>query len=283
MSTIRTAQPKNSPSTSGPTANGLPPAAASTPPSPQPQPHANRTEPTEKLRLFVAIPVPADVASDLQSVVADLHIAKHQRTTGFDTNDADINTASSRNRPATRAKPSHHTPSSPSQKSMRGRASGRSSRMVSHDRWHLTIAFLGKVAPPAIPAVTDAIRRAAQRSHPIELAIAGGGRFGRGRYSVVWAGIDGDVDALVELALDVRSELTASGLTPDSKQFRPHITLARPGDRITNQQASQDLLTLRRYHGPTWVANQLVLFDSNYGHQPKGEAPAYRPIDVVGL
>ena len=145
------------------------------------------------------------------------------------------------------------------------------------------MAFLGKVECAAIDRILVALQEVAQHSEPINLAVAGGGRFGLGRYSVVWAGIDGDVESLVDLVGHVRTTLIAAGLSPDTKQFRPHVTLARPGDRITNQQASQDLLTLRRYRGPAWNASQLVLFDSNYGQQPKGQSPTYEPLATIGL
>ncbi len=59
------------------------------------------------------------------------------------------------------------------------------------------------VSPRRCPA---AVRRAGR---PIAIRFAGGGRFGRGRFTVLWAGVDGDVPALRALAKDVRQQLQA--------------------------------------------------------------------------
>lgn len=197
-------------------------------------------------RLFVALPIPDVVKADLREVVQELHIARQRSKRSL-----------------------KHSATEPFP--------------LNQDQWHLTVAFIGKASCADIARVRSALQRTAARFEPFPLAVAGGGRFGRGRFSVVWAGVDGHVEQLVDLAAHARTELEDTGLNPDSKQFRPHITLARPGDRVTNQQASQDLLTLRRYRGPTWTADELVLFDSNYGHQPTGESPTYAPLATVRL
>jgi 2'-5' RNA ligase len=99
----------------------------------------------------------------------------------------------------------------------------------------------------------------------------------------VWAGLDGDVEPLVRLVRRIRAGLTEADLPVDQKQYRPHVTLARPGDRITNQQAAEDLLTLRRYHGPSWTAGEVMLYRSDFGTQTSGTAPTYTPVSAMRL
>src|SRR6185369_10270321 len=62
---------------------------------------------------------------------------------------------------------------------------GRSLRFEPPERWHITLAFLGEV--PDARAV-DAAAALPRGGPPVRLSIAGGGRFGEGRYTVVWAG-----------------------------------------------------------------------------------------------
>ncbi|MDA1362246.1 RNA 2',3'-cyclic phosphodiesterase [Glycomyces luteolus] len=200
-------------------------------------------------RLFAALPLPDNAVADLTEVVADLNIAR-------------------RGAPSRPGATGRRTPSS---------------RLVRSENWHLTLSFLGEVPADRCAETAEVIAAAARESEPMRLCVSGGGRFGRGRYSVVYAGLDGDVAALVDLVHRIRAGLIAGGLPVDQKQYRPHVTLARPGDRVTNQQAAQDLLTLRRYYGPSWTANEVVLYRSDFGKGPVGAQPLYTPIAAAPL
>ncbi|RRR96090.1 RNA 2',3'-cyclic phosphodiesterase [Glycomyces terrestris] len=197
-------------------------------------------------RLFAALPLPDNAVADLAEVVSDLNIARRG------------------------------APSRPG-------AAGRSGRLVRSENWHLTLAFLGEVPESRCAETAEVIAAAAREAAPMRLCVSGGGRFGRGRYSVVYAGLDGDVAALVDLVHSIRAGLLAGNLPVDQKQYRPHVTLARPGDRVTNQQAAQDLLTLRRYYGPSWTAGELVLYRSDFGKGPVGAQPKYTPVASAPL
>jgi 2'-5' RNA ligase len=61
-------------------------------------------------------------------------------------------------------------------------------RWVKRDQMHLTLVFLGEVRDDRVPAVCDAVKRAADRSEPFEMAVTGSGCFPpAGRVRVVWA------------------------------------------------------------------------------------------------
>src|SRR5439155_21265747 len=98
---------------------------------------------------------------------------------------------------------------------------------------------------------------------------AGGGRFGRGRFTIVWAGLGGDLDGLGDLAGVVRRRLRAAKLPYDQKPFRPHLTLARPGDRLTAEAVAADLAALRAYEGPMWTVESVRLMRSHLGPHPR--------------
>lgn len=150
-------------------------------------------------------------------------------------------------------------------------ASGlRSVRLLAPERWHVTLAFLGEVSEADVAAVADVVARAAASARPGRLRIAGGGRFGTG---VLWAGLDGDVDALVELAAAVRS-----GLPGDDRPYRPHLTLGRPGRRVDPADLRADVAALAGYRGPEWPLDEVRLVRTHLGRTVRHETLASWPL-----
>jgi 2'-5' RNA ligase len=134
-------------------------------------------------------------------------------------------------------------------------------RVTDRSLWHVTLAFLGEVDDPSVPEAARAVDRAAEVSPCPSLRVSGGGRFD----TIVWAGLGGDVEALGRVAATVRHELRASRLRYDEKKFRPHLTLARPGDRLPLSTVEADVARLARYRGPVWTVERIVLAASYQG------------------
>jgi RNA 2',3'-cyclic 3'-phosphodiesterase len=153
------------------------------------------------------------------------------------------------------------------------RGPGQSLRLVPPDRMHLTLVFLGDVPEDRLPAVKAAVATAVarwvggheRRARQPHIRIGGGGRFGRGRFTTLWAGLRGDLAALGDLVADVRRELRAAKLPFDVKPFRPHVTLARPGDRLSDADLAADLHALCQYQGPEWPLGSIDLVESHQG------------------
>jgi 2'-5' RNA ligase len=98
-------------------------------------------------------------------------------------------------------------------------------RWTDADAWHLTTAFLGATDPARLEEIRAAVARAAGTTQPFTLGTGGVGAFpSRGRANVAWYGIDDAEGRLAGLAAAVRREL---GLDPETRPFRPHLTLAR--------------------------------------------------------
>lgn len=142
---------------------------------------------------------------------------------------------------------------------------GRSLRVTPADRWHVTLAFLGDVPDECLGPAERAVAAAAAGADPCTLTLAGGGRFGRGRFTTVWAGIRGDLDGLSQLASLVRKELRRHRVPFDRKPLRPHLTLARPGDRLDRVSLQEDLARLDEYEGPVWTLERVHLVRSQLG------------------
>lgn len=148
-------------------------------------------------------------------------------------------------------------------------AAGGTIGSTAPDRWHLTLAFLGQVADRRA-AIEGALDRAVARwradaSGPPALRLAGGGRFGAGRSTVVWVGVAGAVDELARLADAIRQGLARDGLPYDDRPLRPHLTLGRPGSRLSAQDIQADLTALDGYHGPLWTLDRIELLASHVG------------------
>ncbi|MGC9669065.1 RNA 2',3'-cyclic phosphodiesterase [Planosporangium sp. 12N6] len=160
----------------------------------------------------------------------------------------------------------------------RPREPGQSVRLAPPEHWHVTLAFLGDVPDPEVDLARSAVDRAVERwqdagrsdarTAPV-VTIAGGGTFGRSRFTTLWAGLRGDVDSLARLTEAVRRELRAARLPYDHKRFRPHLTIARPGDRITAEELAADLAVLQAYQSPPWTVADIRLVRSQLGPRPQ--------------
>ena len=148
-------------------------------------------------------------------------------------------------------------------------------RVTGRHLWHVTLAFLGEVPEERLPAAIAALDAAAPGQERPVLRIAGGGRFGRGKFTVMWAGIEGDLRAL---RLAVGKQLRRARLPYDDKRFHPHLTLARPGDRRTREEVDADVAVLSGYRGTQWTVRAITLMRSHLG--PK---PVYEPLHVAPL
>jgi 2'-5' RNA ligase len=141
------------------------------------------------------------------------------------------------------------------------------------ERWHLTLLFLGAVPDARVPQLVTGAAPAVAAAPPMRLRLAGGGRFGsRRRPQVAWAGLDGDVAALSELAVRLARVARSLRLEVEERPFRPHLTLGRwrPG-----RPADGDLTDrLADYRGPDWPVDVVRLYESHLG-----PAPSY---DVLG-
>ncbi|WP_336030487.1 RNA 2',3'-cyclic phosphodiesterase [Geodermatophilus sp. FMUSA9-8] len=140
-------------------------------------------------------------------------------------------------------------------------------------RWHLTLLFLGAVPPELLPGLTAAVGAAVAPTPPATLRLAGAGRFGpRRRPQVLWAGVDGDVGVLADLAARLAGAARGLGLPVEDRPFRPHLTLGRWDPR---RPADADLPDrLAGHRGPSWPVREVSLVRSSAGrHDPLGTWP----------
>lgn len=111
-------------------------------------------------------------------------------------------------------------------------------RWVNPENIHLTIKFLGEVQVDRIPELEDALLRSSIGIAPFTLSVRGLGCFPNSHSpSVIWAGMGGQLDLLVNFARQVETVFGAIGFAVERRPFSPHLTLgrikrgARPSER----------------------------------------------------
>jgi 2'-5' RNA ligase len=112
-------------------------------------------------------------------------------------------------------------------------------RWVRPEAMHLTIKFYGDVEGEALPQVEAVLAEAARQARPLHLRLQGLGVFPNARRpQVIWAGLEGDLEALRHLQAEVEARSAQLGFAPEGREFRPHLTLGRvngglrPGDQM---------------------------------------------------
>jgi len=148
---------------------------------------------------------------------------------------------------------------------------------------HLTLKFLGNVAIDKTDAITRAMEAASQGISPFNLTIKELGVFPNlRRVQVVWVGISGEVARLSQLQQNIESNLAKLGFAPESRSFKPHLTLARlrnqapPDERQKFGQFISDMKFEETYH---FKASVISLMKS----QLTREGAIYSRINPVKL
>lgn len=131
---------------------------------------------------------------------------------------------------------------------------------------HLTLKFLGSVESARIPEITGAVAEAASGIPPLKLDVSGLGTFpGPNRVRVVWVGVGGDTDKLLQLQKRIDDNLDILGFPPENREFTPHLTLARVRESATpaeRQQLGQLIAAVKAPPIGTFTASSVSLMRS---------------------
>ncbi|MDP8224809.1 MAG: RNA 2',3'-cyclic phosphodiesterase [Candidatus Lernaella stagnicola] len=154
-------------------------------------------------------------------------------------------------------------------------------RIVPPTGIHLTLKFLGDTAPNRIRAVRVAMEKAAATvSEPIRLQCERTGVFPDiDKPRVLWAGLEGDIAALIKLHRILDRVLADAGFAAEKLPFHPHLTLGRvraPKMLGSLRKAFHQVESLRFGE---FEAEALVLYESEL--QPTGAV--YTSIERIVL
>jgi len=112
------------------------------------------------------------------------------------------------------------------------RKTGADVRWVRPEGIHLTLKFLGDMDASIVDDLAGALKGSLEGRGAVGLRLGGTGVFPNRRAPrVVWAGLDGDVDRLAELAEIVEGVCEGFGFERETRPFKPHLTLGRVKSR----------------------------------------------------
>ncbi|MCZ7584141.1 MAG: RNA 2',3'-cyclic phosphodiesterase [Deltaproteobacteria bacterium] len=113
-------------------------------------------------------------------------------------------------------------------------------RAVPARNLHATLRFLGPIDASAVEALGRGLRAVAARYEPFDLPVVGLGGFLNAREPrVIYATVGGNSGPLVAMAKDADLLAAKYGVTPETRPYTPHLTVARVKPGKTTRHASQ--------------------------------------------
>lgn len=162
----------------------------------------------------------------------------------------------------------------------RMRASGARLRWVKPHNIHFTLRFLGEIPAARVARAVVAVRETADAAAPFAITVAGLGAFPSfDRPQVVWIGSREGAEPLERLAADLDASLARQGFAPDSRRFRPHLTLGRAKD----DRQWGDLVRALHHYRDQEIGRQEVRSVTVMESHLTPEGPVYTPREQVPL
>lgn len=101
-----------------------------------------------------------------------------------------------------------------------------SARWVRIEGIHVTLKFIGEVGEERVARIEDVLSTV-HSDAPVEMNFRGAGFFpDESRPRVFWIGIESTPN-LAEIAAQIETQLEPLGIPRESREFEPHLTLAR--------------------------------------------------------
>ena len=139
-------------------------------------------------------------------------------------------------------------------------------RPVRPEGIHLTLKFLGDVPSNRVGHISDVLARVCREHGPLTLKLGCAGVFSTGGSPrVLWVGVEGEIEYLRNLQLQVEASLVPLGFTAERREFSPHLTVARVRDGTPSRdrrRAADLLLAAWAPPDPVVPVNELTLMRS---------------------
>ncbi len=143
----------------------------------------------------------------------------------------------------------------------------RGARWVRAEGVHVTLKFIGEIPEERVAAIEQALRgvKTAGIAAPVEAKFRGAGFFPNERHPrVFWAGVEGPPN-LAELARAVDERLAPLGIAAETREFRPHLTLARFKSEDGLPRLREEIKKLEPFDFGLMRASEFHLFQSQLG------------------
>lgn len=160
------------------------------------------------------------------------------------------------------------------------RAEGIRMRWVKPENIHLTLKFLGNVAPADIEGIAEAMAETVRSAPLIHLGAKGLGVFpGISRPRVLWVGLQGETHSLIEIRKRLDENLGRVGIAPDTRPFKAHLTIARAKGNLNSKPLAEVMAALGNIESAPFTAEEMVLYQSEL----KPDGAVYTRLKSVSL
>jgi 2'-5' RNA ligase len=172
------------------------------------------------------------------------------------------------------------------QNRLKGIVPSQTVRWTAPENIHLTLHFLGNIAAADIEKITEALRLVASVYPPMSLTLGNLGCFPNTRRPrIVWTGVSGQVQQLIQLHRELGDRLKGiGGFTPETRPYSPHLTIGRVKDNLPPKPLAQLGEVIERKQGQvgelatSWVT-EISLMQSDL--RPSG--PVYTQLSSASL
>ena len=153
----------------------------------------------------------------------------------------------------------------------------RGASWVKRGNIHLTLKFLGDVAPNQISVIKNAIEQVADTRSPFSMEIGGIGAFPNlTRPRIIWASVKTGADEIIAIAREIDIGLSRHGYERDEKPFSPHLTLSRLKHRIDLKPLVDVFQQYDTINGATMVVNEIRVAQSHL----RQSGAVYTPLET---
>ena len=145
---------------------------------------------------------------------------------------------------------------------------------------HLSLKFLGDIYAEDVDRIEDIMTARAKNQKAITLAAKGIGVFpNMKRPRVIWVGIAGQTDSLVEFQNHLETDLELIGFQKEDRLFTGHLTLGRIKGAIDKTRFREVLKKFESFESKPFTAKEVILFRSEL--KPSGSV--YTKMKTVRL
>lgn len=131
-------------------------------------------------------------------------------------------------------------------------------RWIEPDNLHVTLRFAGDVERPAAAEFSAALSEI--RVEAFSLRLKGTGTFGGSTTSSLWAGVE-TCPGLEALQRATERAARRAGFAPETRAFKPHVTIARLS-RTRDEALARFLERNARFESEPFFVGRFVLFSS---------------------
>lgn len=132
------------------------------------------------------------------------------------------------------------------------------------DSMHLTLKFLGNIHSSDIKIIQKIMENTVSNTHQFSLHAASIGVFPSVKKSrVIWSGIKGDTDVLIDLVKKMENQFFDHlNIGREKKRYSPHLTLARLKQTVDSPKMKNLILKLRDKKSDQFIVSNINLIHS---------------------